>query len=291
MNDYMNLGRVVPLHRGDYDAAQTYELNDIVNYQGAGYWHRGQTATTGVAPTDDTVWVRIINGVPGPTGDPATLVDNDVAYQAGDSGTVAPTGEWSGDVPNVAQGKYLWVRTTVNFNRGEPVVCYGVSRMGVDGSGSVISVNGISPDDKGDVKFTGAKGKYLGFTEANTLGAVDLPSASATDKGITSLVDSYTSTDTGKAATPKAVNEVYKRLPVSTSVTLTAEGWSSGTQTVSVADVTADNHVIVAPAPASRDTYINSDVRCTAQGAGTLTFTAASTPTVGITVNVIILKQ
>lgn len=291
MNDYMNLGRVVPLHRGDYDAAQTYEMNDIVNYQGAGYWHRGKTATTGVAPTDGTVWVKIINGVPGPTGTPATLVSNDVAYQAGDSGTVVPTGEWSGDVPNVAQGKYLWVRTTVNFNSGGPVVCYGVSRMGVDGSGSVISVNGISPDDNGDVKFTGAKGKYLGFTEENTLGAVDLPSASATDKGITSLVDSYTSTDTGKAATPKAVNEVYKRLPVSTSVTLTAAGWSSGTQTVSVAGVTADNHVIVAPAPASRDAYINSDVRCTAQGKAQLTFTAASTPTVNITVNIIILKQ
>ena len=291
MNDYMNLGRVVPLHRGDYDAAQTYELNDIVNYQGAGYWHRGQTATTGVAPTDNKVWVKIINGVPGPTGNPATLVSNDVAYQAGDSGTVVPTGEWSGDVPNVAQGKYLWVRTTVNFNSGEPVVCYGVSRMGVDGSGSVISVNGISPDDSGDVKFPGAKGKYLGFTEENELGAVDLPSASTTGKGITYLVDSYTSTDTGKAATPKAVNEVYKRLPVSTSVTLTAAGWSSGTQTVSVAGVTADNHVIVAPAPASRDAYINSDVRCTAQGAGRLTFTAASTPTVNITVNIIILKQ
>nr|DAW55213.1 MAG TPA: Minor structural protein [Caudoviricetes sp.] len=287
----MNLGRVVPLHRGDYDAAQTYELNDIVNYQGAGYWHRGKTATTGVAPTDGTVWVRIINGVPGPTGDPATLVDNDVAYQVGDSGTVLPTGEWSGDVPNVAQGKYLWVRTTITFSSGEPVVCYGVSRMGVDGRGSVISVNGISPDDNGDVKFPGAKGKYLGFTEENELGAVDLPSASTTDKGITYLVDSYTSTDTGKAATPKAVNEVYKRLPVSTSVTLTAAGWSSGTQTVSVTGVTAENHVIVAPAPASRDTYINSDVRCTAQGAGTLTFTAASTPTVDVTVNVIILKQ
>ncbi len=291
MNDYMNLGRVVPLHRGDYDAAQTYELNDIVNYQGAGYWHRGQTATTGVAPTDGTVWVRIINGVPGPTGNPATLVDNEVAYQAGDSGTVVPTGEWSGDVPNVAQGKYLWVRTTITFSSGKPVVCYGVSRMGVDGSGSVISVNGIGPDDSGDVKFTGAKGKYLSFTEENTLGAVDLPGASTTAEGITRLVDSYTSTDTGKAATPKAVNEVYKLLPVSTSVTLTAAGWSSGTQTVSVADVTAGNHVIVAPAPASRDTYINSDVRCTAQGEAQLTFTAASTPTVDVTVNVIILKQ
>lgn len=291
MNDYMNLGRVVPLHRGDYDAAQTYELNDIVNYQGAGYWHRGQTATTGVAPTDGTVWVRIINGVPGPTGDPATLVDNDVAYQVGDSGTEVPTGAWSADVPNVAQGKYLWVRTTVTFSSGEPVVCYGISRMGVDGSGSVISVNGISPDDNGDVKFTGAKGKYLGFTAADTLGAVDLPNASTEAKGVTYLVDSYTSTDTGKAATPKAVNEVYKLLPVSTSVTLTAAGWSSGTQTVSVAGVTADNHVIVAPAPASRDTYINSDVRCTDQGAGTLTFTAESTPTVAIPVNVIILQQ
>lgn len=291
MNDYMNLGRVVPLHRGDYDAATAYELNDIVNYQGAGYWHRGQTATTGVAPTDGTVWVKIINGVPGPTGDPATLVDNDVAYQVSDSGTVVPTGEWSGDVPNVAQGKYLWVRTTVTFSSGEPVVCYGVSRMGVDGSGSVISVNGISPDDSGDVKFTGAKGKYLGFTEENTLGAVDLPNASTTDKGITYLADSYTSTDTDRAATPKAVNEVYKRLPVSTSVTLPAAGWSSGTQTASVAGVTAENHVIVTPAPASRDTYINSDVRCTAQGAETLTFTAASTPTVGVTVNVIVLKQ
>ena len=256
MNDYMNLGRVVPLHRGDYDAAQTYELNDIVNYQGAGYWHRGQTATTGVAPTDGTVWVRIINGVPGPTGDPATLVDNDVAYQAGDSGTVVPTGEWSGDVPNVAQGEYLWVRTTVNFNSGEPVVCYGVSRMGVDGSGSVISVNGISPDDSGDVKFTGAKGKYLGFTAENTLGAVDLPSASTT-----------------------------------ASVTLTAAGWSSGTQTVSVAGLAASDSVIVAPAPASRDAYINSDVRCTAQGEAQLTFTAASTPTVDVTVNVIVLKR
>ena len=291
MNDYMNLGRVVPLHRGDYDAATAYELNDIVNYQGAGYWHRGQTATTGVAPTNGTVWVKIINGVPGPQGDPATLVDNSVAYQVGDSGTEVPTGTWSADVPTVPQGKYLWVRTTVTYNSGEPVVCYAVSRMGVDGSGSVISVNGISPDDSGDVKFTGAKGKYLGFTAADTLGAVDLPNASTGSKGITYLVDSYTRTDTDKAASAKAVNDVYKLLPVSTSVTLTAAGWSSGTQTVSVAGVTADNHVIVAPSPASRDTYINSDVRCTSQGAGTLTFTAASTPTVNITVNIIILKQ
>ena len=194
-------------------------------------------------------------------------------------------------MPTVPQGQYLWMRVTTQFNTGEPVIYYSVSRFGVDGSVSVVSVNGISTDDSGDVKFPGAKGKYLGFTEENKLGAVDLPSASTTAKGITYLVDSYTSTDTGKAATPKAVNDVYKLLPVSTSVTLTAAGWSSGTQTVGLADVTAENHVIVAPAPASRDTYINSDVRCTAQGEAQLTFTAASTPTGDVTVNVIVLKQ
>ena len=251
--------------------------------------YSGYSAT---APTDWTQyqWFKI-KGEKGNTGNPATLTGNDVVYQVGTSGTVVPSGEWSGDVPNVVQGRYLWTRVTTSFNTGEPIIYYSVSRFGVDGAGSVVSVNGISPDDSGDVKFPGAKGKYLGFTEENKLGAVDLPSASTTAEGITRLVDSYTSTDTGKAATPKAVNEVYKLLPVSTSVTLTAAGWSSGAQAVNVPDVTTDTHVIVAPAPASRDTYINSDVRCTSQGMWTLTFTAASTPPVDITVNIIVLKQ
>ena len=277
----------------------------------------------------------------GDPGTPATVTSTETVYQAGTSGTEAPTGAWSETVPTVPQGQYLWTRVTTQFNTGSPVVYYSVSRFGVDGSGAVKTVNGKDTDPTGNVQvqaediatsggqtveealagkqakitatgvlkgtgtnveaakagvdyqapLTGSKGKYVGFTAGNTPGAVDLPSASADTKGITYLVDSYTSTDTGKAATPKAVNEVYKLLPVSTSVTLTAAGWSSGTQTVSVAGVTADNHVIVAPAPASRDTYINSDVRCTAQGEAQLTFTAASTPTVNITVNIIILKQ
>lgn len=75
------------------------------------------------------------------------------------------------------------------------------------------------------------------------------------------------------------------------ALALNAAGWSGGAQTVSVAGLAASDSVIVTPAPASRDAYINADVRCTAQGAGTLTFTAASTPAANITVNIIILKQ
>jgi len=56
-----NLGRVVPLDKGEYDANVTYELNHIVNYNGSVYWHYGATATTGVAPSDTTVWRVVID--------------------------------------------------------------------------------------------------------------------------------------------------------------------------------------------------------------------------------------
>ena len=144
MDGYAKIGKVVPLYRGTYNAGATYRVNDIVSYQKIIYWHKGSTATTGVAPTDSTVWAVVI----------------------------------------------------------EPVDA------------------------------------VLGMAE----------------------------------------------------LTLPAAGWSGGTQTVSAAEVTASNHVIVTPSPASRDAYINADVRCTAQGAGTLTFAAANTPQANIQVNVLVIK-
>ena len=303
----------------------------------------------------------------GEKGDPATVESSATTYQVGDSGTEAPTGEWSATVPTVPQGKYLWTKTVTQFNSGDPITTTVVSRFGVDGAGSVTTVNSVAPDDAGNIQLaaadiqsaafdstvdqalvdldgaidnarsiaqdardlvvnnlnstqskitangvlkgtgtsveaaqagvdyqaplTGAKGKYVGFSAENVPEAMDLPNASTTAKGVTYLVDSYTRTDTDKAATPRSVNNVYKLLPVSTSVGLTVDGWSNGVQTVSVAGVTATDHVIVAPCPDAYPAYISSNVRCTAQGDGTLMFTATTTPTAGMVINVIILKQ
>lgn len=74
------------------------------------------------------------------------------------------------------------------------------------------------------------------------------------------------------------------------TVSLTVAGWSSNAQTVSVTGVTASNTVFVAPAPASHDNYGAAGIRCTAQAAGTLTFTCTKTPTEAISVNVVILE-
>lgn len=75
------------------------------------------------------------------------------------------------------------------------------------------------------------------------------------------------------------------------TVSLATSGWTSSsgvyTKSVSVSGVTANSIVIVAPAPASRVVYGDCGVQCTGQGSGTLTFTALSTPTSALTVNVV----
>ena len=76
---------------------------------------------------------------------------------------------------------------------------------------------------------------------------------------------------------------------VNTTATLAVADWSSNTQTVSVTGVTADSVVFVSPAPASASDYASAGILCTAQAAGTLTFTCDTVPSNAITVNVVCL--
>lgn len=71
-----------------------------------------------------------------------------VEYQASTSGTTVPTGTWSATIPTVAQGSYLWTKTTTNYTSGNPTIGYSVARMGVNGA----------KGDKGDRGATGATG-------------------------------------------------------------------------------------------------------------------------------------
>lgn len=71
-----------------------------------------------------------------------------VEYQASTSGTTVPTGTWSTTIPSVAQGSYLWTKTTTNYTSGTPTVGYSVARMGVNGA----------KGDKGETGQTGPQG-------------------------------------------------------------------------------------------------------------------------------------
>lgn len=120
-------------------------------------WIGVYSGSASTAPTDWTQykWFKI-KGETGNTGAPATLISSAVEYLVSDSGTVIPSGSWVTSIPSVAQGKFLWTRVTQNFNTGSPVVFYAVSRMGLDGLGSVRTICGISPDDDGNVPLTAA---------------------------------------------------------------------------------------------------------------------------------------
>lgn len=114
--------------------------------------YSGHEAT---APTDPMsyTWVRVL-GNTGLTGDPATLIRSTVEYQVGTSGTVVPSGNWSESIPTVPQGNYLWTRTTIQFNTGGIIQSYTNGRNGLDGLGSVVSVNNVSPGENGNVELT-----------------------------------------------------------------------------------------------------------------------------------------
>lgn len=76
---------------------------------------------------------------------------------------------------------------------------------------------------------------------------------------------------------------------VNSTITLTAAGWSSNTQTVNVTGMTATGVVFVSPDPTDQADYTSAGILCAAQAAGTLTFTCSTTPTNDIDVVVVML--
>lgn len=134
------------------------------------------------------------------------------------------------------------------------------------------------------------------FVFANTNGTYEVISADGTiptDRFTTtpSADGTYTPTVTISSGVATRSWAPAASAPVvpSTMPELTVADWSSNTQTVNVTGVTASNIVFVSPAPASAADYAAAGIVCTAQGAGTLTFTCTTVPSNAITVNVVIL--
>ena len=75
-----------------------------------------------------------------------------------------------------------------------------------------------------------------------------------------------------------------------TTVTIATGDWSNGSCTKNVTGITTTNSVIVTYDPSSRTDYVNSDIYCSAQGTGTLTFNCATAPSSSVTVNVMIIS-
>lgn len=81
-------------------------------------------------------------GAAGKNGTSVTITSKSVTYQTSTSGTTTPTGTWQATVPTVANGQYLWTKTTVQYSDGNKTEAYGVSYKGTNGqNGSSITVS------------------------------------------------------------------------------------------------------------------------------------------------------
>ena len=97
----------------------------------------------------------------------------------------------------------------------------------------------------------------------------------------------------GKAASEYQPAGTYAAPAEAKIVSLAIANWTGEaapfTQTITVQGVTAASNIIVAPAPASLDTYGSAQVRCTAQAENSLTFVCHSVPEEDLNVNVLIM--
>lgn len=81
----------------------------------------------------------------GSNGSSVTVSSTSVTYQAGTSGTTAPTGSWSTSVPSVSTGQYLWTKTVVTYSDGKKTEAYSVSYNGTNGSnGTSVTISSTS---------------------------------------------------------------------------------------------------------------------------------------------------
>ena len=85
------------------------------------------------------------------TGENAVITQEITRYNVSDSGTTAPVDNWRSGIPTVPQGQFLWVRRTMTWNEGNKTIITIPVRQGIDGLGSVSSVDGVSPDANGNV--------------------------------------------------------------------------------------------------------------------------------------------
>ena len=161
--------------------------------------------------------------------------------------------------------------------------------QGPKGDTGATGSQGPKGDKGADGKSAYASAKVGGYTGTEAQFNTDLAVVGGKQAKITASGILKGNGAGGVSAAVKGTD--YAAPSVGVSVTLRASGWNANTktQTVSVAGVMATANCIITAAPDSYIAYAKAGVRCTAQGAGTLTFACETVPTANVAANVLIL--
>lgn len=168
----------------------------------------------------------------------------------------------------------------------------GLYKVTVDAKGHVSAVSAV---EKSDITGLGIPAQDTTYPAATTtanglMASGDKQKLDGIETGAQKNVQADWNAASGDAFIknkPALVN-VYM-----VTVSLPASGWDADgkTQTVSVSRVTASNLVYLSPAESSFEAWQGAQIRCSAQGAGTLTFACGGdVPTDAVTYNVAVVE-
>lgn len=150
------LESIPPLQPGKYLWTRTVtEYSDGESSIAYGVSYQGENGTNG---TDG------INGTDGTDG--IGIVSSNVDYQVSDSGVTPPIGDWSGSVPDMEPGQFLWTRTQFTYTDGDVTTSYSVSYQGENGSQGVPG----PPGEDGQTFYT-----WIKYADTPTSGMSDTP--------------------------------------------------------------------------------------------------------------------
>ena len=207
---------------------------------GSYLWTRTITDYTDNTVPDTVTYTYAKQGDKGDKGSTGSSVTvSKIEYQSGTSATVAPTSAWSNSVVSVAEGNYLWTKTTFSDSK----VAYGVAKQGQKG-------------DKGDKGDTGRGVSkiteyYLATTDSSgvttstsgwttTIQSIDITKKYLWNYELITYTDNTISSttpviigvfgNTGKGI--KSVTEYYLATSSSSGVTTSTTGWKDTMQTL-----------------------------------------------------------
>lgn len=260
-----NLGKVMLTPRGNYSAGATYNMLDFVLYGGASFVAL-ENDLRGVTPSAASPSWQLLAAA----AEEITVVSQEVEYAAqaaADYTGDPPESGWSSEIPPATNGNYLWTRIITTYSDGSSFTAYLVAKNGVNGSGAVSSVNGVSPDASGNVLLN--IGSIATVDSTPTAGSTNLVTSGGVNQfvyGVVTTKENISNKVSAWSATPndnrypseKLVKDSLNSLSATIvdkatyaeyTTTLTSSGWSTDSygayRNITVSGVSSTDKVIV----------------------------------------------
>lgn len=190
-----------------------------------------------VVARDELTFINVNDGSKGADGN--GIASSVIAYQAGTSATVAPTGTWSSSPVSVPAGQYLWTRTIFTYTDTTTKTIYNVSRQGADGI--------AGKDGNGISSTTVSYGTSTSSTTQPSTWASTIPTVPAGQYLWTRTITDYTD-----ASVPDTISYTYAKQgdqgTAGTSVKVSKIEYQAGTSATTAPTGTWSTTIVSAPA-------------------------------------------